>query len=78
MCHAEIMLQPAFGRASFFMSDNDHRLIPEGRQSTDQRVVIAIDAVAAEFLKIIKQLCQIITEVRPFRVSGDLGLPPCR
>ena len=75
--HAEIVLQAFLDCAALLMAHDHDRASLEARQSANNGFVIAEDAIASEFLEIVKDVFDEIGQVRPVRMARHEGLPPC-
>ena len=74
--HAEIMLQPGLGIAALLMAHDHHAPAAKTAEAADDGLVVAVDAVAAQFDEVLDQLTQVVGEVRPLGMARDLGLLP--
>ena len=74
--HAEVMLQAGFGVAPLLVAHHHHAPAAEAAQAPHHRLVVAEHTVAAQLHEVLDQLAQIVGEMRPVGVAGDLGLLP--
>ena len=74
--HAEIVLDPAFGVGALFVPDDHRRAALEPSDAADDRLVLAEVAVAGERREILHQPVDIVAEMRPLGMPGDLRLLP--
>src|SRR5262249_48467241 len=76
--HPEIVLEPRGSVVALLLTDQHDGRVAEPRRAADDRLVIAEAAIAAERHEILEQLALIVEEVRPERMTGNLGLLPWR
>ena len=76
--HAEIVLEPAIGIGTFFMTDEANGLAAEPAEAADDCRVLAVLAVAGERHEIGNQRRDIVEAMRPLRMPRDLRLLPRR
>ena len=74
--HAEIVLQPRGCVVTLFMAHNQHGHASEPAETADYGLIIGKTAVTAQLDKLFDQPVDIVDEVRPLRMAGDLGLLP--
>src|SRR5216683_340724 len=67
--HAEIMLEPAFGRRALLVADHAYALAAKAAEAADNRRVLAELAVARERLEIGEQLGDIVEAMRALRMA---------
>ena len=76
--HSEIVLEAAGGVVAFLVADQHDPSPAEAAEPADDRLVLAEIAVAGERHEILDQAGDIILEMRPLGMAGDLGLLPRR
>ena len=76
--HAEIVLEPALGGVAFFLTQNGDRLTIEAAKAGLNGRVFGKLAIASHGLPFGDQRLDVIGEVRPLRMTRDLGLLPGR
>jgi hypothetical protein len=76
--HAEIALDLALGVASLLVADDHHRLAVDARQSTHDRGVVGIGAIACQLLEFIADELQVVEGVGSLRVARELRDLPGR
>src|SRR5690606_11167199 len=74
--HSEVMADAGFGVMALFLTDDHNRLSPEPSRTTDYRPVLAKLAVAGERREVLDHRFDVVAEMRPVRMPGDLRLLP--
>jgi hypothetical protein len=74
--HAEIVGEPAGRVVAFLMADQHDLAAAQPAEPADDRRVLAESAVARERDEVLQQGGDIVLEVGPVGMSGDLGLLP--
>ena len=76
--HAEIMLQPAFRAGAFLVTHDHHGAVLKTPEPADDGGVFRETAVAGQRREIVDQFLDIVGEMGPVGMPGDLGFLPCR
>ena len=74
--HAEIVLEPAFGRRALLVPDDAQALPAETAETADDRLVVAEFPVAGERHEIGDQRGDVVEAMRPLRMPCHLGFLP--
>ena len=73
---AEIVLDAGGGVVALLVADHHHRRAAKPAQPADDGLVVAEFAVAAQLDEILDQAGDVVDEVRPLGMAGDLRLLP--
>ena len=72
------MPHPAGGIVALFMADDHQSPIAKRCKASDDRLIVGKGAVPRQWHEIVEKTGDIILEMRPFGVAGDLRLLPRR
>ncbi len=78
MREAEVVLDVLLRVVALLVADDHHALIADAGQAAEQRVVVAVTAVAAHLGEVVREELEIIERVGPRGVAHDLHALPRR
>src|SRR5690606_951539 len=74
--HPEIMLEAAFRVRALLMADDQDGAPRDAAHAADNGLVLGKTAIAGEWREVLHQALEVMLEMRPFGVAGDLCLLP--